>query len=357
MSFVFIFVSMILMLSGCATTALKAVRDKSDALIPDSNIIQNELKQQAFEIGRIYFDLRTTHPEEDHVLPDEAYIKMLDNQLRKAFGRAQIDQGKQPVYTINVAIEEMRFTAGRFLFPKPSILRVRMEIVRPDKTQIMRGSFESRDSAAVPIFLGGILTPISVPHGTSIMGHSRLIPAMAVLITKIAVGLQQGKTLDAIEIIPDDFPIPPAGNLLAKNEWGIAPLTPLETEEITGLQLEEYEKEPGEEEKAPKRVSEKFIARIDTSSWIKESFTVSPDSRRIAYVAKVGNKQLVVVDGKKEKEYDGIMEGTLIFSPDGEHVAYGAQVDNKWLVVVDGKEEKQYDGIMTRPSSAPTVSM
>jgi hypothetical protein len=156
MSFTFIFVSMILMLSGCATTALRAIRDGRDALIPDSNIIQNELKQQAFEIGRIYFDLRATHPDEDHILPDEAYIKMLDNQLRKAFGRAQIDQGKQPVYTINVAIEEMRFTAGRFLFPKPSILRVRMEIVHPDKTQVMRGSFESRDSASVPIFLGGI---------------------------------------------------------------------------------------------------------------------------------------------------------------------------------------------------------
>jgi dipeptidyl aminopeptidase/acylaminoacyl peptidase len=94
-------------------------------------------------------------------------------------------------------------------------------------------------------------------------------------------------------------------------------------------------------------VSERLIAQIDFSSWIQESFKVSPDSRRVAYMAQEGNKQFVVVDGKEEKKYDGIGEGTLIFSPDSRRVAYVAQEGNKWVVVVDGKEEKKYDGIVT----------
>ena len=71
----------------------------------------------------------------------------------------------------------------------------------------------------------------------------------------------------------------------------------------------------------------------------------SPDGKRVAYWAQVGNKQFVVVDGKEERQYDGIGQSTLIFSPDGKRVAYGAQVGNKWLVVVDGKEGRQYDDL------------
>jgi hypothetical protein len=91
-------------------------------------------------------------------------------------------------------------------------------------------------------------------------------------------------------------------------------------------------------------LSERLVVQIDFSSWIQESFTVSPDSQRVAYVAQLGDKQLVVVDGKEEEPYDGI--GTLIFSLDSQRVAYGAQVGDKWFVVVDGKEEKPYDGIV-----------
>ena len=99
-------------------------------------------------------------------------------------------------------------------------------------------------------------------------------------------------------------------------------------------------------EKSPNRiVSEKLIASIDSSSWIPESLKVSPDSRRVAYVATVGNKWSVVLDGKGEKQYDGIMPGTPIFSPDSRRVAYAAQEGDKFFVVIDGKEDKQYDGI------------
>jgi Tol biopolymer transport system component len=71
----------------------------------------------------------------------------------------------------------------------------------------------------------------------------------------------------------------------------------------------------------------------------------SPDSKRIAYGVQAGNKQFVVVDGKKGEPYDGILESTLIFSPDSKRVACVAQVGDKWFLVVDSEEGKQYDSI------------
>ncbi len=92
-------------------------------------------------------------------------------------------------------------------------------------------------------------------------------------------------------------------------------------------------------QKASKRiVSEDLVVQVDSSLMVSELFKVSPDSKRVAYGAKVGDKVLVVVDGKEGKPYHGI--GSLIFSPDSKRVAYGAKVGDKWLVVVDGKEGK-----------------
>jgi len=92
-------------------------------------------------------------------------------------------------------------------------------------------------------------------------------------------------------------------------------------------------------------VSEKHIVEIDFSSWKDESFTVSSDSKRMAYAARVGDKWFVVADGKEEKGYDNL--STLIFSPDSKRMAYAARVGDKWCVVADGKEEKGYDNIST----------
>jgi hypothetical protein len=73
----------------------------------------------------------------------------------------------------------------------------------------------------------------------------------------------------------------------------------------------------------------------------------------VAYAARVGDKWFVVVDGKEEKPYDSILEGTPIFSPDSQQVAYGAQVGDKRFVVVDAREGKQYDGITAGPIFSP----
>ncbi len=79
---------------------------------------------------------------------------------------------------------------------------------------------------------------------------------------------------------------------------------------------------------------------------IPSSLAVSPDSKRVAYAAAPGNKQLAVVDGVEGKEHDGIGKGSLVFSPDSRRVAYAAGRDDKQLVVVDGVEEKEYDEIV-----------
>ena len=60
-------------------------------------------------------------------------------------------------------------------------------------------------------------------------------------------------------------------------------------------------------------VSEKLIGKIHPSS-VAEPVKVSPDSKRVAYVAIEGNKWFVVVDGKEGRKYDDIVGGCRIGS-------------------------------------------
>ena len=78
-------------------------------------------------------------------------------------------------------------------------------------------------------------------------------------------------------------------------------------------------------------------------------YWVSPDSRRVAYLSKTGNKLSVVIDGKKENQYDNIWGADLIFSPDSKRLAYKARMRNKAFVVVDGEEGKQYYRLAAEP--------
>jgi len=55
----------------------------------------------------------------------------------------------------------------------------------------------------------------------------------------------------------------------------------------------------------------------------------------------------VVVDGKEGKQYDDV-EG-FIFSPDSKRLAYKARMRNKAFVVVDGEEGKQYYRLAAEP--------
>lgn len=55
-------------------------------------------------------------------------------------------------------------------------------------------------------------------------------------------------------------------------------------------------------------VPEKLICHYDPST-MAEAPVFSPDSRRVAYEAQVGEKWFVVVDGKDGKAYYGFAEG------------------------------------------------
>jgi len=95
-----------------------------------------------------------------------------------------------------------------------------------------------------------------------------------------------------------------------------------------------------QEETLNNMVSEKYIVEIDFSSWVKESFTVSPDNKGVMYVAQAGDKWFLVVDSKEGKHYDGIVKDSHLFSPDSKRIAYAARAGTEHFVVADGKEGK-----------------
>ena len=101
------------------------------------------------------------------------------------------------------------------------------------------------------------------------------------------------------------------------------------------------------QERPPNHImTTRLIDQVNFSPWVEKSFRISPDSRHTAYVAKAGDKMVVVVDGKGGKSYDEILSGTPIFSPDSGFVAYAARDGNQWFVVTNGGKGKRYDGII-----------
>lgn len=70
----------------------------------------------------------------------------------------------------------------------------------------------------------------------------------------------------------------------------------------------------------------------------------SPNSARLAYLAKHEGKDFLIVDGKKVgTEYDYF--SFVTFTPDGKKVVYGGRKGRKAAVVVDGKPLDEYDGV------------
>jgi hypothetical protein len=74
------------------------------------------------------------------------------------------------------------------------------------------------------------------------------------------------------------------------------------------------------------------------------SLVFSPDSMRVAYVARAGKNHLVVVDGQEQKQYDKTKKQALVFSPDSNRMAYLASV-GVWCIVVDGHEQLQFRSV------------
>jgi hypothetical protein len=83
-------------------------------------------------------------------------------------------------------------------------------------------------------------------------------------------------------------------------------------------------------------------------------FTFSPDGRRVAYVAHLSpassrarGPRRVVVDGNEGTVFDYVWSGAPHFSKDGKRFAYTAERGGKRFAVVDGVESKPYDLVRT----------
>lgn len=196
------------LLCSCATNSALSLIEaskSSDPVIPSKNVVTQELKGQAFKLGEIEF-AHDAFIENMADLPDAAYPVLLRTQLQKAFLSAALNQGKQPVYSVDLVINQLKFTKDAFLIPVPSILHVTMEVSRPDSTKIMRGEFESRYVPTIPVIVPGVVVILPTGFaGQEWESLRKIIPAMAIAITRTIKGLQGGKGLDEIEIYPEDL--------------------------------------------------------------------------------------------------------------------------------------------------------
>jgi hypothetical protein len=79
----------------------------------------------------------------------------------------------------------------------------------------------------------------------------------------------------------------------------------------------------------------------------------SPDGVHLAYGAKQGKQQMIVLDGHPQKAYDSIAEYSLVFSRDSRRLAYRAVVAGKTVMVCDQTESKPYDLMRLGPGFSP----
>lgn len=239
--------AMQLLLSGCASnsalTLLKASQ-RSEPIIPDSSVIEQELKGRAFYLGRVCFDLQAPLVAMKGI-PEKTFPALVRQQVNKGFQQAWLNEGNLPAYPVDIAIEQIKFTRGSFLLPNPSILRVRMEIRDPANQLLMKGELESRYLPATPVVLPGIVGVLPTAfEGQEWAALVKMIPAVAVAITKVTQGLQQGKELGEIDVYPDALaaggPINP-DIFLRNTPFGLSELTTDDLRMLsdTGLQNEE----------------------------------------------------------------------------------------------------------------------
>jgi hypothetical protein len=211
------YVMLLALLSGCAsnsvTTLLKASK-QTDAIVPSASVIQSELRGRAFEVGTVAFDVRKAGDKQGPDIPASAYLELFDGQLRKAFRGAELGTGDMPAHPVDVAIERLKLKPATPLIAGTSIFRVRMEIPAPSGEVLMRGEFQSYLAApTVIVFASGVVVPISLPcSGQEYVALAKMFPAVAAVIATTAQGLQQGKTLDAIKVYPEDIE---AGNIIS----------------------------------------------------------------------------------------------------------------------------------------------
>jgi protease II len=86
------------------------------------------------------------------------------------------------------------------------------------------------------------------------------------------------------------------------------------------------------------------------------SIAFSPDSRRVAYIAAATRKnRFIVVDEQEGKPYPDIEWDSIVFSPNSKCLAYIVSTGNKMFVVVDGVEGNHYDSVVTGKNGGKIV--
>lgn len=76
----------------------------------------------------------------------------------------------------------------------------------------------------------------------------------------------------------------------------------------------------------------------------------SPDSSRVAFGVKIGEKKHMVVDGVVSPELDG--NGKVLFSPDSRRLAYSGHVGEDFFLIIDGVISPAYKRI-SEPCFSP----
>lgn len=73
-----------------------------------------------------------------------------------------------------------------------------------------------------------------------------------------------------------------------------------------------------------------------------ENIVISDDLKRVAFMKRstLSKKMMLVVDGIEQKEYGSVQ--TLTFSPDSKRIAYPAKINGMWRVITDGVEGDAY---------------
>ena len=79
----------------------------------------------------------------------------------------------------------------------------------------------------------------------------------------------------------------------------------------------------------------------------------STEGNHLAYAVELSHgkdedesEQCVVLDGKKQKEFETIIEGSILFSHDGKELAYKAEEHDEFFMVVNDKEGKHYSDVL-----------
>ena len=75
---------------------------------------------------------------------------------------------------------------------------------------------------------------------------------------------------------------------------------------------------------------------LDTDNWGDPH--VSPDGKRVAWVAVTDQGWVATVDGKESRPYGVIMRSTIDFTPDGEHFVFVGAREGKNMIIVDDFE-------------------